>query len=247
MVGDEWERRADAVVIDGDAPLREGLNAYMTKVFGLMFFGLLLTALAAGGFIALLAVNEAARGVAQNSIFLFGMIIAELALVIAISAGLGKGKMRASAARLMFCLYAVVNGVTLSYVLLAYASAPWAITRAFLMAAVFFGTMCVYGMVTKADLTSTGRIFTAGLFALLIATVVNLFLRSSGLDFILCLAGVAVFTGLTAYDTQKLKELYLRGVTGEDASKAAVFGALALYLDFINLFLYLLRALGRNK
>ena len=224
----------------------EALNAFMTKVFGWLFLGLLLTAGASFVFISALAdENGAAFGLFVNPVFFILMVVAELALVVALSRTLSK--IKAGTAKLMYALYAVINGVTLSYILLMYAGA--AVTQAFLMAAVFFGVMCLYGYFTKSDMTSLGRVLTAGLVALVAAMVINIFAGSGTLDYIICLAGVALFVGLTAYDVQKIKRQYFAytAVSGEEAaSKTAVLGALALYLDFINMFIFILRILGRR-
>ena len=224
----------------------ESVNAFMTKVFGWLFMGLLLTAASSFAFISMLAdENSLARALFVNPVFFFVMVIAEFALVISLSRSLQR--LRAGTAKLMYGVYAVVNGITLSYILIMYAGAV--VTQAFLMAAVFFGVMCLYGYLTKSDMTSLGRLLTVGLIVLVIAMVVNMFIGSGAVDYIICIAGLALFVGLTAYDVQKIKTQYFAYAAGageEAASKTAVVGALALYLDFINMFIFILRILGRR-
>lgn len=172
------------------------------------------------------------------------LIIAELALVVVISAA--TQKVGATMATVLFMIYAGLNGLTLSAIFLVYARAS--IVSAFLVTGGMFGAVSVWGFVTRRDLSAMGRILFMALIGLILATVVNLFVASSGLYWIINYAGVAIFVGLTAYDTQKLKMIAVQ--TENDPSMAArlaVYGALALYLDFINLFLFLLRILGRQR
>jgi len=226
--------------------LSASLNAFMTKVFGWLFMGLLLTAATSFIFISMLADETSlAFGLFANPAFFIVVVVAELILVFALSRTLTK--IQAGTAKLMYGVYAVLNGITLSYILLVYAGA--AVTQAFLMAAVFFGVMCLYGWFTKSDMTSVGRLLTVGLIVLILAMVINMFMGSGTLDLIVCLAGVAIFVGLTAYDVQKIKNQYYTyaAASGEEmASKTAIMGALALYLDFINMFIFILRILGRR-
>jgi len=224
----------------------ESLNAFMTKVFGWLFLGLLLTTVASLAFIGALADETSiAYSLFSHLGFFFAMIIAELVLVFALSATIHK--IGAGAAKLMYGVYAVINGITLSYIILMYAGA--AVTQAFLMAAVFFGVMCLYGYFTKSDMTNLGRILTIGLLCLVVAMLINMFVGSGAMDFVVCLAGLAIFVGLTAVDVQKIKTQYFAqaAATGEEmASKTAIMGALKLYLDFINMFIFILRLLGRR-
>ena len=224
------------------------LNSFMTKVFVWMFAGLLLTSGISFMFAAAVISNETAAQVANNPIFLIALVIAEFALVIKLSRSLDR--LSEFAAKAMFLVYAGLNGLTISYVFFAYTASD--VTRAFIYAAVFFGVMAAYGYFTKADLTRAGNILTVGLITIIIASVINVFLRSGGLDFLICLAGVGIFVGLTAWDVQRIKSnyygLYAAGAQNEAmVSKIAVFGALRLYLDFVNLFLYILRLLGRRR
>jgi len=157
------------------------------------------------------------------------------------------GKLSPFAAAVCFVMYAVLNGLTLSIIFLLYTATSVAAT--FFICAGMFGAMAVYGSVTKRDLTSIGNLCFMALFGLIIAMLVNMFLlRSAGFDLIVSGVGVLVFVGLTAYDAQKLKQIHAKGADGTDADKKlAIMGALALYLDFINMFLFLLRLMGRRR
>jgi hypothetical protein len=210
---------------------------FMSAVYRWMTLGLAVTALVAWA----VAGSPAARAlVLGNRLVFFGLVIAELALVVALSAA--ATRMSASTAGALFVLYSALNGATLSVVLLAYTGASVAI--AFASTAATFGAMSVYGTVTRRDLSSWGSFLFMGLVGVVVASVVNLFMRSSMLSFVVSCAAVVVFTGLAAYDTQKLRAL-ARG--GGGAGALAVNGALALYLDFVNLFLALLRLLGGRR
>jgi FtsH-binding integral membrane protein len=181
-----------------------------------------------------------------NQILFFGLIIGELGLVFYLSARVQK--IQASTATALFMLYAALNGATLSFIFLAYTSTSIAST--FFVCAGTFVACSIYGMVTKRDLTSMGGFMTMGLIGIIIATVINLFIRSSAMTMVISYIGVLVFVGLTAYDTQKLKHMAITQPAGLDAGvvrKGAIIGALTLYLDFINLFLMLLRILGNSR
>ena len=163
-------------------------------------------------------------------------------------AGLSWGVNRMSPAIAMgaFLFYAALNGLTLSVIFLVYTAESIGLT--FFITAGTFGAMCIYGATTKRDLTSLGSLCFMALFGLILASVVNIFWHSSGLYWVVTYAGVLIFVGLTAYDAQKIKQMHAAGMEGTDQDrKAAILGALALYLDFINLFLYLLRIFGRRK
>ena len=180
----------------------------------------------------------------SNSMAFYGLIIAEFALVFVLSSMINK--LSLLTATLMFVLYSVVNGATLSFIFLAYTSSS--ITSVFFITAATFASMALYGYFTKKDLSSWGRILTMGLIGIVIASLVNIFLHNSGLNLIISYVGVLVFVGLTAYDTQKIKQMMLEAPdAGEHMQKTALSGALSLYLDFINLFLMLLRILGSNR
>lgn len=171
------------------------------------------------------------------------LFFAEIGLVIGLSAAINK--ISALTATLMFALYSVLNGVTLSSIFLVYEIGSIATT--FFVAAGTFGAMAIYGSVTKKDLTKVGNLCMMAVIGLIIATVVNLLIRSTMADMIISGVGVLVFVGLTAYDAQKIKNMLYGAEESEMTNKIAVLGALSLYLDFINLFLYLLRFFGRRK
>jgi uncharacterized protein len=179
-----------------------------------------------------------------NSIIFFGLIIGELALVLILSAAIGR--MQAATGMFLFFLYSALNGLTLSVIFLAYTRAS--IANAFFVSAGTFGLMSFYGYTTKRDLTSWGSFLFMGLIGIILASLVNLFLKSPMLYWVVTYVGVLIFVGLTAYDTQKLKEMAMSGFTDEEEErKVAVLGALTLYLDFINLFLMLLRIMGSRR
>lgn len=217
------------------------ISVFIRKVYGWMAVGLITSALAAWATVATPALLSIVLG---NSIFFFAIIIIELILVASIS-GLVR---RASAQTIanLFIIYAILNGITLSIVLLAFTTAS--IVSTFVVTAGMFGAMSLYGYTTKRDLTSWGSLLFMGLIGIILASVVNIFLQSNSLQFVVSILGVIIFVGLTAYDTQKIKEMgsYVQGDTDE-GQKMALRGALALYLDFINLFLHLLRFFGHRR
>ena len=219
------------------------VNEFIRSVYNWMAIGLALT-----GFVAYyISQSETLlRLILGNRLIFFGLIIAQLALVFSISARVQK--MQASTATGLFVLYAALNGATLSVIFLVYARSTIATT--FFICAGTFIACSIYGMTTKRDLTSLGGFMMMGLFGIIIASVVNLFVRSTGMSMIISYIGVFVFIGLTAYDTQKLKTMALTQPAGLEAGvvrKGAILGALSLYLDFINLFLMLLHIFGRRN
>lgn len=173
------------------------------------------------------------------------LVIAELTLVFILSARIMK--MSFSTAGIMFALYSVLNGVTMSFIFIAYTSTS--IATAFFVTAGMFAAMSFIGFVTKKDLSSFGSFFTMALIGLIIASVVNIFLNSSVMYWIITYVGVLLFVGLTAYDTQKIKQMLIEygDEVNDSTQKLALIGSLSLYLDFINLFLYILRLFGNNK
>lgn len=219
------------------------VNEFIRSVYNWMAIGLALT-----GFVAFyISQNETLlRLIIGNRLIFFGLIIAEFALVFSISARVNK--MQASTATGLFVLYAALNGATLSVIFLVYARSSIAST--FFVCAATFVACSIYGMTTKRDLTSLGGFMMMGLFGIIIASVVNMFVRSTGMSMIISYIGVFVFIGLTAYDTQKLKTMALTQPAGMEAGvvrKGAILGALSLYLDFINLFLMLLQIFGKRN
>lgn len=180
----------------------------------------------------------------SNNILFYGLIIAELALVIGLSAAINR--LSLFTATLMFILYSVVNGATMSFIFLLYEMTS--IATVFFITAGTFGAMAVVGYTTKKDLTSMGRILFMGLIGLVIASLVNIFLKSDGMTLVLSYVGVIIFVGLTAWDSQKIKYMLMQAPdVNEGTQKLALLGALTLYLDFINLFLYLLRIFGKRR
>ncbi len=219
------------------------VNQFIRSVYNWMAAGLALTGLVA---IYVASSESLIRLIFSNQILFFGLIIGELALVFYLSARIQK--IQASTATAMFLLYSALNGLTLSFVFLIYTSSS--VASVFFICAATFGACSVYGMITKRDLTSMGGFMTMGLIGIVIASVVNMFIQSSGMSMIISYIGVIVFVGLTAYDTQKLKMMALSQPAGLDAGvvrKGTILGALTLYLDFINLFLMLLRILGDRR
>jgi len=208
-----------------------------------MFAALIVTAAAAYAVVE----SDALQQLVLGNVFVFyGLIIAELVLVIAISAGMKR--LSATAANLLFFVYAVFNGLTLSVIFFVFEIGI--IFHAFAVSALMFAGMALYGSITRRDLSSIGSICIMGLFGVIIASVANFFFVSDFLDAIICYVGVLVFIGLTAYDTQRIKRM-LRDANAdshlEAIQKISVIGALTLYLDFINLFLKMLRILGRRR
>ena len=219
------------------------VNSFIRSVYNWMAIGLGIT-----GFVAYYVANtESLRQlIFGNKILFFGLIIAEFGLVIAISARIQK--MQASTATALFVLYSALNGATLSLIFLIYTASS--ITSTFFICAGTFVACSIYGWTTKRDLTSVGGFMAMGLIGIIIASVVNIFLRSSAMYMIISYIGVIVFVGLTAYDTQHLKNMAATQPDGLEAGvvrKGAILGALKLYLDFINLFLMLLRIFGNRN
>lgn len=219
----------------------KGMNAFITRVFGWMFIGLLVS----GAVAYLVSTNlSIANFIFSNSILFFGLMIAEIVLVSVLSARITR--LRYGTALGMFLVYAALNGITLSVIFLAYAQQT--LVTAFVVTAATFGAMCIYGYITKTDLTQFRNILFMGLIGLLILSLVNLFLRSSGVEWVICIVSLFVFLGLTAYDMQKLKAYYF-GTEGDVVLRKnlGIIGALSIYLDFINLFLTVLRLADRKK
>lgn len=214
---------------------------YMQKVYGWMFFGLLISA----GIALYTAMTPSLyRVILGNRVLYFGIIIGQVALIFLLFWLIPK--IRAWLAVTLFLLYCVATGFTLSVIFVIYTTTSIALS--FGIAAVMFGSMSVYGFFTKTDLTSIGSILVMGLWGLVIAMVVNFFMKNEILHYVVSAAGVVIFTGLTAYDTQKIKNMNIIGNEGtEEDLKEAVTGAAILYLDFINLFLFLLRLVGRRR
>lgn len=214
---------------------------YMTKVYNWMALALVITGVVA----YITATTPGIIGAIVGSKLLFyGLLIGELLLVVYLTSAMQR--LSQTAAITTFLIYSLLNGLTMSVIFLAYTTAS--ISTTFLVSAGTFAAMSLYGYTTKKDLTSIGNIAFMALIGIIIASIVNFFLKSEMMYWIITYLGVAVFVGLTAYDTQKLKRIGNQGFTSEESmEKMSIMGALTLYLDFINMFLFLLRILGDRK
>lgn len=233
------------------AAIDAGLRAYMIRVYNYMAAGVAVT-----GVVAWLTFNAAVQTNAAGQLVLtsFGQAIFSGPLTIVLLLGtLGLvffmsfriGHLQPSTALGLFMVYAGLLGLMLSSVFLAYTGAS--ITRTFFISAASFGALSLYGYTTRRDLSPIGSFLVMGVFGLILAMIVNIFLKSSGLEFVISVIGVIIFAGLTAWDTQRIKEMYSANDDGTVTGRKAVMGALALYLDFINLFLFLLRFMGDRR
>jgi FtsH-binding integral membrane protein len=234
------------------AAIDAGLRAYMLRVYNYMAAGVALTGVVAWfTYNAAVVTNEAGRIVGLTS---FGQAIFSGPLTIVLFLGtLGIvffmsfriNRLQASTALALFMAYAALLGLMLSSVFLAYTATS--ITRTFFISAASFGALSLYGYTTQRDLSPIGSFMIMGLFGLILASLVNMFLKSTGLEFAISAIGVVIFAGLTAWDTQRIKEMYSSSDDGTVVGRKAVMGALTLYLDFINLFLFMLRFLGDRR
>jgi FtsH-binding integral membrane protein len=216
-------------------------RAFIVKVYGWMMAGLMLT-----GVMSFLTISspQILELVFSDKLVYFGLIIAQLGLVVWLSARIER--MSAMTATMVFMGYSALTGITLAAVFLAYTRSSIAST--FLVTGGMFGVMSLYGMTTKRDLTGMGSFMMMGLIGMVLASLVNLFFRNEMVYWISTYIGIIIFVGLTAYDTQKIKAMSALSLTdAESEQKGAIIGALRLYLDFINLFLLLLRVMGRRK
>ena len=237
------ENIRDSVVLSAQNTRTEVVNAFFRKVYHWMTAGLILTAVMAH---VTASSGTMLRLVFGSTFVLFGLIGLEFLLVITISAGINR--MSAGLASVLFVVYSLLNGINLSGVLLIYSGQS--VFSAFLTTAGMFGAMSVYGLYSKRDLTAWGSFLTMGLVGLVIAMLLNFFMKSTMVEFVTSIFGVVIFLGLTAWDTRKLLQIggELDGVEGsEGAHKLAIVGALELYLDFINIFLFLLRLFGKRR
>ncbi len=228
-----------APVLVGSDVSAERVAGFLRAAYGWMCIGLIITALTAS-FIA--ASPTLVIGIARNPVLFWGLFIAQLGIVVLLSARVNK--LAASTAGMLFVAYSALTGVTISFVLLLYTGESVATT--FLITAGMFGALAAYGTLTRRNLQAFGQFFFMGLVGVVIASVVGMFWQSSALQFVISFVGVIVFAGLTAYDAQRLEAMALTTPAGQVGSYAIV-GALALYLDFINLFLFLLRFLGGRR
>ena len=239
-------RTAETHVID------EGLRAYMLKVYNYMCSGIFLTGIISlflfklsvvmapdGSITGLTSIGNAL----YNSALMWVVMLAPLGVVIYMSFGIRK--MSAAKAQTVFWVFAALMGLSLSWILLVYTGVS--VARVFFITSATFGAMSIYGYTTKRDLTKLGSFLMMGLIGIIIASIVNIFMKSTMMYFVISILGVLIFVGLTAYDTQKIKNMYVSSDTGELMGKKAVMGALTLYLDFINLFIMLLRLFGQRR
>jgi len=253
-----YQARAVNAGTRADASIDEGLRAYMIRVYNLMALGLAITGLAALGTVSLATTGDPAAAAAtlpngkmltDLGVALYGsplrwvVMLAPLAFVFFLSFRIEK--MTTSAAQMTFWAFAAVMGISLSSIFLVYTSAS--IVQTFFITATAFGALSLWGYTTKRDLTGMGTFLFMGLIGLLIAMVVNIFLQSPAMQFAISAIGVLVFAGLTAYDTQQIKEMYYEGDDAAATGRKAIMGALRLYLDFINMFTFLLQFLGNRE
>jgi FtsH-binding integral membrane protein len=235
----DYDRNAAVAGISIDSATRvdAGLRAYMLRVYNYMAAGVGLT-----GVVAMLTYQLTGPALLQSPL-MWVFILAPLGLVFYISSRINT--LSAEAARGLFFVYAALVGVSLSTIFHIYTGSS--ITRVFFISAATFGALSIWGYTTKRDLSGFGTFLFMGLIGVVIASLVNLFLRSSGLDWLISIIGVGVFAGLTAYDTRRIKGMYDRGDDAASAGRKAVMGALSLYLDFINLFMMMLRLMGNRR
>ena len=230
-----------AVSQNRDLEMQAAFPVLMRKVYTWMTLALVLTGFTAYGVATSPGIMMALY---SNSALMWGLVIAEFALVIGISAAINR--LSLATATLMFVAYSVINGAMLSSIFMIYTAAS--IASVFFITAATFAVMALIGYTTKTDLTSVGKLLFMALIGLVIATIVNMFIGSSTLTMICSYVGVLIFVGLTAYDSQKIKNMLMQAPdAGESSQKLALLGALTLYLDFINLFIYLLRIFGDRR
>ncbi|MGF7160675.1 hypothetical protein FHS85_002306 [Rhodoligotrophos appendicifer] len=235
----------------------EGLRAYMLRVYNYMAIGLAITGVAAMIVYALSVTSVESEAVARigttmltnvgYAIFVsplkWVVILAPLAMVFFLSFRVNS--MSVSAAQMSFWVFSLLMGISLASIFLVYTQAS--IARVFFITAISFGGLSLWGYTTKRDLSGWGSFLMMGLIGIIVASVVNIFLQSSGMEWVISVAGVLIFAGLTAYDTQSIKEMYFSGDSQDVAGRKAIMGALRLYLDFINMFLMLLRLFGNRN
>ncbi|CAK00513.1 Bax inhibitor-1/YccA family protein [Bartonella tribocorum] len=241
-----------------DASIDQGLRDYMLGVYNTMAIGLLITAAAAYAIVSLATTTDMSQAVAQinSSVYLtsfgvtfytspFAYIVMFAPLIAVLFLSFKINTLSTNAARSLFLGYAALVGLSLSSIVLRYTTES--IAQTFVISAATFGALSLYGYTTKRDLTAIGSFLFIGLIGLLLSMVVNIFLGSSALQFAISVIGVFIFAGLTAYDTQNIKLMYYEGDEGDTRGRKVIMGALSLYLDFINMFVFLLQFLGSNR
>lgn len=230
------------------AEIDQGLRAHMNKVYGTMSVGLLLTALVAWAFGSTPALMSVLYNFETGSPNILGWIVMFLPLIMVFAFGAAITRLSAAGAQLYFYVYAAIMGLSLSWIFMAFTGIS--IAQTFLVTAIAFAGLSLYGYTTKRDISGWGAFLIMGLIGLIVASIVNIFLGSPALHFAISVIGVLIFAGLTAYDTQRLKTDYLQHAHAMDAewlAKSAIMGALNLYLDFINLFMFLLQFMGSRE
>jgi FtsH-binding integral membrane protein len=235
----EFEMTPQSAFSSATAVSAERITAFLRKVYGWMFVGLGITAAVA---LAVSSSPTISQALFTNRFLFFGLMLAELGLVFYLSARVQK--LAPGTAAGLFLLYSALNGLTLSFIFLAYTGTSIATT--FFVTAGMFGALALYGTTTKRSLAGVGQFVFMGLIGVILASIVGMFWKSAGLQFVISIVGVIVFTGLTAWDAQRLKVMAAQVPEGQYGSYSVV-GALALYLDFINLFLFMLRFLGGRR
>jgi FtsH-binding integral membrane protein len=224
------------------AEIDQGLRAHMNKVYGLMSVAMIITF----GVAWAIGTNDAMVAAIHGGPLKWVVMIAMFAAIFALPAMISR--LSFAAAQLAFYGYAALFGVFMSVIFAVYTTGS--IAQTFLVTAIAFAGLSIYGYVTKKDLSAMGTFMVMGLWGLIVASIVNMFMRSDALSFVISLVGVVIFAGLTAWDTQKIKNDYVAHAQNNDQdwlNKSAIMGALMLYLDFINMFLYLLRFMGNNR
>ncbi|QPC86009.1 BAX inhibitor (BI)-1/YccA family protein [Mesorhizobium sp. NBSH29] len=253
-----YQARAAGIGTRTHADIDEGLRAYMLKVYNLMALGLAVTGLAAVAMMMAATTTDPSAAVATlgngkmltsigaavyGSPLRWVVMLAPIAMVFFLSYRVDK--MSVSAAQTTFWVFSALMGISLSSVFLVFTGQS--VVQTFFVTAAAFGALSLYGYTTKRDLTAMGSFLMMGVFGLIIAMVVNIFLQSSAMQFAISAIGVLIFSGLTAYDTQKIKEMYFEGDDAMVSGRKAIMGALNLYLDFINLFSFLLQFMGNRE
>ena len=231
---------SDANLYGGSSQALVLARSFMTRVFGWMTLGLIITGAAA---LWVVTSPEVQKTIFGSKVIFYGLIIAQFAIVLLFGTALRK--LPVTACTGLFLLYSGLMGLTLSSIFFIYEIGS--ITQTFFITAGTFGSMAAFGYITKSDLTKAGAIAGMAVIGLVIATVVNIFMQSSGMDMVISFVGVLIFVVLTAYDVQKLKAIGSEASSEDEVGRYALMGALTLYLDFINLFLFMLRFFGSRK
>lgn len=231
------------------AAIDEGLRAYMNKVYGMMSLGILITALAAWSISGLAFSPEGQLTQLGQAIYVSPLkwVIMFAPLVVVFAFGATLNRLSVGAATTVFYFFSALMGLSISWIFIAYTGVS--IVQTFLATSIAFASLSLYGYTTKRDLSGFGTFLMMGVVGLIVAMLINLFLKSDAMTFVISILGVLIFAGLTAFDTQRIKNTYLQlAQSGDDfLAKSAVMGALQLYLDFLNLFMFLLQFLGNRE